>query len=43
MHALEVPDAFAGFGVQRYLAICEQVVADAVTTVKIESRRTGRN
>src|SRR3954468_19050111 len=43
MHCLEVPDAFAGFRVQRQFTIAEQVIAQPVTTVKVKRGRTGRN
>src|SRR5437764_14985407 len=38
--ALKVPDALSCLRIQRDFAIREQVVAKAVATVKIESRRT---
>src|SRR4051812_6168796 len=43
MHCLEVPDAFAGFRVQRQFTIAEQVIAQPVTTIKVKRGRTGRN
>ncbi len=43
MHALEMPEAFAGAGVQREQAVGEEVVADAIGAVKIKSGRAGGN
>ena len=40
--ALKVPDALSGLRIQRKFAVGEQVVANAVSTVKIEGRRTCR-
>src|SRR5512135_3334815 len=42
-HGLEVPYTLASFGLERKQAIGEQVVADAVTAVKIEGRGASRN
>src|SRR3954465_3670932 len=43
MHGLEVPDAFAGFRVQRQFTISEQIITDAVATVEVKRGRTRRN
>src|SRR5581483_8749612 len=40
-HTLEVPDALAGLGLEGKHAIGEQIVADPVRTIKVESCRAG--
>src|ERR1700722_12227752 len=43
MHALEMPDAFAGFCVKRNQRVSKQVVAYAIAAIKVEHRGTGGN
>src|ERR1035438_2243539 len=42
MHALEVPDALAGGGIEREQGVGVEVVAGAVATVVVEDRGAGR-
>ena len=42
-HSLKMPEALSGLCLQRDQAIGEQIVTDAVSSIKIERRRTGRN
>src|SRR6185437_16126322 len=40
-YGLKMPDALAGFGVQRNKRVRKQIVAQAIRAIEIESSRTG--
>jgi hypothetical protein len=42
VHALEMPQAFAGIGVEREQRVCVEVVADPITAVEVHDSGAGR-